>query len=452
MSDSTLPKDGNTSASNPVSRRSFLAAAGAVAGAAGVLAASQKAFAYGPASNYLPGSLVKSTIKRLDKFPYELGGVQRFREVLNAFGNPPGYAEFKKDYPPTTMQKMQDKVPGFTLVDQALYNAAWTSYRGAPSLFSWEPLGVAKPVPQIGRWEGTPEEANIIIKKAARIFGAADAGVARTNPLWFYATVGRDKETPIEFTDQVTSPVKTPDLIQIPNSMQSVIVLIIPMDLQMMQFTPSALGSAAVGVGYSGMIEVASKLAEFIRGLGYQAIPMGNDTSLSVPMAIEAGLGEQGRAGILVHPVLGTCLRISKVLTDLPIAPDKPIRFGAQEFCKSCKKCARECPAGAIPMDDEYNEPIRVSNNPGPKKWYVDVWKCHCFWSTNGAPCGTCQRTCPYNKPQTWMHDLVKGMTATTSILDPVFIKLDDLMGYGTYYDPDAAARFWKEAAWPTQG
>ncbi len=435
-----------------VSRRSFLKTAGAVAGAAGVITVSRKAMAYGPSSSYLPGDMVKATIKRVDKFPMELGNVQRFDEINTAFMDPPGYSEFKAQFKNTRMEKLAKKVPGYTLVDYSLQNAGWTSYRGAgKTLFSWQPLGVSSPIPQIGPWTGTPEEAAVIVKKAARVFGAADVGVAATNPLWFYNTLGL-KKTPLTFSSAITSPVQTPEETVIPSSFKSLIVLVVPVDLQMMQFTPSALGEAAVGVGYSRMAEVASKTAEFIRGIGYQAIPMGNDTGLSVPMAIDAGLGEQGRTGFLVHPVLGTCLRIAKVLTDLPIEPDKRMTFGVHEFCKTCKKCARECPSGAIPLDNDYNQPIRPSNNPGPKKWYVDVWKCHCFWTENGTDCGACMRTCPYSKPQTWMHDVVKGMTATVGILDPVFIKLDDMMGYGTYYNPDDAARFWKEVEWPKKG
>jgi len=41
-------------------------------------------------------------------------------------------------------------------------------------------------------------------------------------------------------------------------------------------------------------------------------------------------------------------VRISGVITDLPVASDKPIDFGLQEFCKTCKICATECPAGAL--------------------------------------------------------------------------------------------------------
>ena len=48
------------------------------------------------------------------------------------------------------------------------------------------------------------------------------------------------------------------------------------------------------------MAFVASSLAHYIRSLGYKAIPSGNDTALSIPNAVEAGLGELGRHGLLI--------------------------------------------------------------------------------------------------------------------------------------------------------
>ena len=50
-------------------------------------------------------------------------------------------------------------------------------------------------------------------------------------------------------------------------------------------------------------------LAEFIRNLGYSAIPIGNDTALSIPLAIDVGLGEPRGNGLLVTPEHGSCIR-----------------------------------------------------------------------------------------------------------------------------------------------
>ena len=94
------------------------------------------------------------------------------------------------------------------------------------------------------------------------------------------------------------------------------------MDAQAIVSSPAFRAGVATGVGYSRMAYAISCLAEFIRHLGYAAIPMGNDTALSIPLAVDSGLGELGRNGLLVTPQYGPCVRICKVFTDLPLATD----------------------------------------------------------------------------------------------------------------------------------
>ena len=139
-------------------------------------------------------------------------------------------------------------------------------------------------------------------------------------------------------------------------------------------------------------------MGEFIRNLGYEAIQCGNDTALSIPLSIDAGLGELGRNGLLITPQHGSRVRLCKILTDLPLEPDKPIEFGVKQFCKKCKLCAKHCKASAISMDDEpsFKATCR-SNNPGAKKWYVNAEACYQFWCENGTDCSTCISICPYN-------------------------------------------------------
>ncbi|HCW51304.1 MAG TPA: reductive dehalogenase [Clostridiales bacterium] len=440
-----------------VDRRDFLKGAGLLAGAAGVLAASSPALAVsdGPNSLFNAGPLTKFTIKQVDEFPHDISRLKRFPQSKNTFGRPPELMEFLAgaSQSKVALEKQMAKEPGFTQLDYALYDCGWTGTR-AFNFYSWEPLGVAKTkwLENLGPWEGTPEEANIVVKKAARVFGAADVGVCKVNELWFYES--DSKGIPYVFTDEVDTPTHTDEAHLIPKSMQSMIVCLVPIDLQLMQFCPGALGEGAISMAYSRMAELAGTMAEFLRQIGYKALPMGNDTSLSVPAAIDAGLGEQGRHGLLVNPVLGSALRPIKILTDLPIAPDKRISFGVREFCNTCKKCARECPAGAISFDDSYNEPQCPSNNPGGggDRWYVHVWKCYKFWQEVGTGCGICLRACPFSKPKSWLHDVVKGVTATTSAFNSFFISLDDIMGYGTWGNPDEAVRFWKTAEWDIKG
>jgi len=56
-----------------------------------------------------------------------------------------------------------------------------------------------------------------------------------------------------------------------------------------------------------------------------------------------------GRMNRLISPFYGGALRIEGILTDLPLALDKPIDFSLQEYyCRHCRKCAKVCPVKSI--------------------------------------------------------------------------------------------------------
>ena len=146
------------------------------------------------------------------------------------------------------------------------------------------------------------------------------------------------------------------------------------------------------------MVFTTACLAEFLRDLGWQAIGCGNDTALSIPLAIDAGLGECGRNGLLITPEFGARLRLCKVLTDAPLIPDKPIEFGVKDFCRRCGKCVRACPAGAISSDEPTPEAVCPSNNPGVLKWPIHAEKCMNQWRIDGAYCSNCISSCPLSR------------------------------------------------------
>ena len=119
---------------------------------------------------------------------------------------------------------------------------------------------------------------------------------------------------------------------------------------------------------------------------------------MSIPVAIDAGLGELGRNGLLITPQYGPRVRLCKIFTDLVLEPDKPIDFGVKEFCKECKLCAEHCETDAISVDDEPSFEVACrSNNPGALKWYVNAERCYLYWCENGTDCSTCIKVCPYN-------------------------------------------------------
>ena len=71
----------------------------------------------------------------------------------------------------------------------------------------------------------------------------------------------------------------------------------------------------------------------------------------------------------MLNPFLIPRFKAAVVTTDLPMAVDRPIDFGMQDFCDKCCKCARECPSGAISHGD------KILHN-GYEKWPNDVEKC----------------------------------------------------------------------------
>jgi epoxyqueuosine reductase len=219
------------------------------------------------------------------------------------------------------------------------------------------------------------------IKEVARFYGADLVGITTIDPLWVYEN----------YFEPITGKA---DRLNIDN--KYAIVMGIEMDWNTIDDTPGPNASAATALAYSKMAEVSASLAKYIRSLGYPAIPCGNDTTQSIPLAIDAGLGELGRLGLMLSPEFGPRQRLCKVLTDLPLVPDKPIDFGIQSYCETCHACCQACPADAIRWEDRTTEGTSISNRPGILRWPVDVEKCHLFWTENGYDCSNCVAACPW--------------------------------------------------------
>ena len=78
---------------------------------------------------------------------------------------------------------------------------------------------------------------------------------------------------------------------------------------------------------------------------------------------------------------------------------NKSIGFSLQNFCTKCKLCINACEASAISCGAVPSYEIKsVSNNPGVKRWVVDVEKCYMLWIENGGGCSNCIAACPFSK------------------------------------------------------
>lgn len=134
-------------------------------------------------------------------------------------------------------------------------------------------------------------------------------------------------------------------------------------------------------------------LADWIRVLGYHAHPRGGPKGSPVNLihaAIAAGLGQLGKHGSMMSVEVGSNMRLSYMLTDLPLVPDTPRDIGVDEFCKSCRLCTDVCPPKAIRNEKQW---VR-----GEFKWYVDFDKCMPYFNEHYG-CALCLAVCPWSRP-----------------------------------------------------
>lgn len=236
-------------------------------------------------------------------------------------------------------------------------------------------------VQQMARLEGTPaatrrrfaspEAASQQVKGLARAAGAGLVGI--THPRPHHRARGFEEPNPF------------------------VVALAMAMRLEEISQAPGVAAGVETFRVYYELGETAIRLADAIRDMGWRATayhPVSDAGRGSriffVPTAIDAGLGELGRAGLLVTPELGIMVRLAAVTTDLPLAVDAPRCAGIDEFCHLCTACFRACPGGAIPAEKRW---VR-----GAFRWQIDPDRCFPHFADH-IGCSICMAVCPYALP-----------------------------------------------------
>jgi len=242
-------------------------------------------------------------------------------------------------------------------------------------------------------------------------YGGSDVGFIPLRPHHFYSHKGRHAHNWGEKTDQ---------------SHKTAIVIVVPMRTSMIKQSPTSAVIQESAQKYVEAAKISNIAASYIRQFGFSARAHNdaNYETLCVPLAVESGLGELGRMGIFMHKIHGPCVRLAIVTTDMeiPASPSSPC-LHMEDFCKICKKCADNCPSGSITHGEE-----PVSRNF--RHWSIDQEKCFSYWKSIGSDCGMCISVCPYTKPDTMIHKLVRLYISRNALNQRIALFMDDML-YG---------------------
>jgi epoxyqueuosine reductase len=171
------------------------------------------------------------------------------------------------------------------------------------------------------------------------------------------------------------------------------IVLAVAQSYEIMKAAPSTAALVEITRQYARGTRVAKGLANWLRQEGQDAFPYGGPMAgsfLLIPAAIEAGLGELGKHGSMIHRKFGANFRLACVLTDADLIPDGRDEFGVDDFCLNCQICADACPPDAIRREKTM---VR-----GERRWYVDFDKCLPYFN-EAMSCAICLAVCPFSRP-----------------------------------------------------
>jgi len=238
--------------------------------------------------------------------------------------------------------------------------------------------------------ELSAERATEKIKGFAHFLGADLVRMGPLNPAHVYTHVGKTWNDPGR---KYGSPITL--------SHKNAISIAVGIDPSLIKTGPVLPMISAVMRVYTKVAMISTTLAGYIRALGYPARAhiISNYQVLCVPLAIDAGMGELGRHGVMITKELGSCLKLTAVTTDIPLVYDSPVDIGVNEFCQDCKICAESCPSGAIPHGGK--RMVR-----GVEKWVINPEACYRVWNETGTDCGVCVASCPWTKPRTFIHRL----------------------------------------------
>lgn len=253
---------------------------------------------------------------------------------------------------------------------------------------------VAEAIPAEGaeRKQITPEKASEVLKGLAKHLGACSVGACEVNPDVVYSRKG---EIHYGNWDDWGKPFD-----DIP---PYALVFATEMNYDNVASAPHTPESTESSNNYAKGAYISTVISRWFKSMGYIGLAQHQRhyNVITPALALDAGLGEVGRQGYLITPRQGARVRVFAVLTDMPLKTDKPISFGVDEFCVNCLKCAETCPSNSIPLGD------KIIHN-GVEKWKLEAASCFKYWGEVGTDCGICMATCPFSRPDTLFHNIIR--------------------------------------------
>ena len=145
---------------------------------------------------------------------------------------------------------------------------------------------------------------------------------------------------------------------------------------------------------------------------------------------VDDKLRKMGRVGGAVDGGYRPNLAMSRASFRIPshmgsIAYADPLegRARVEEFCTYCMKCADTYPSNSISKGG-------MTVYHGVEKWKLQAETCSEYWNVVGTDCAICMAICPFSKPDTPMHSVVRWFVKHSKLAPRLFPIFDDIL-YG---------------------
>jgi epoxyqueuosine reductase QueG len=178
---------------------------------------------------------------------------------------------------------------------------------------------------------------------------------------------------------------------------RTVIVLALPIQIPILDSTPSIVYSELYNTTNRLLDEMAYKLSVFLETKGHRAVFFPRDAYGDISVLVKkpeaafshvlaaryAGLGTIGYNHTLLTKEFGPRVRLVSVLTDAVIPPDP---LPAKDLCIHCGMCRKCCPTSSL---TDIKTPIAYMNKFRCARYHQKLREEYRY------PCGVCIKVCP---------------------------------------------------------